>query len=108
MVGYPVPVLVAVFIHVRLCVRLYNQNEHYVHNKCTEIGVRFQQHSPRAVHTDPRICRVQRCYCHTQPNLGRGGERFDIFGSAPRHRGPGTESRGRPARHKRNNCQLLY
>lgn len=99
MVGHPVPVLVAVFVHIRLRLRLFNQSERHVHNERPEIGVRFQQHSSRAVHTDTVVCRIQRRLSHSQPCLGRGRERRNIFGSAARHRGPGPESRGRPARH---------
>lgn len=108
LVGHPAPVHMAVVLRVRLPVRLPDQSQHHVDDERAQTGVRVQQHSPRSVHTDAVAVRVERDVGRVQSGVGRGRERRDFVGRAPRHRGPGPELRGRVAGHKRDDRRVVH
>lgn len=92
----------AVVVRVRLRVRLPDPDRRRVHDERAQTGVRFQQHGPRAVHTDAVAVRVRRNARRIQPGVRRGRERRDRLRRTARHRGPGAELCGRAAGHKRD------
>lgn len=108
LVGHTASAIVAVFVHLRVCLRSPDKSQHHVHHKRSETCVCLQQYHPWPVHADIFVFRQQRDICHIQLGVRRGRERRDFFWSTSWHCGSSTKPRRSTTRHKRNDRVLLH